>query len=140
MPLTIEQLSKLYKISVDDFVDYGAERPGSGLLVSAGCGLMMATCDAVPSFRYAMDADVLPPASRTRVADWFEGMAYICDRVAFTGWFSRPENGLPMQAWTRHFAQNVGRPLVYFGGNAVPDMWTHCNLCVSLAEFLCALR
>jgi hypothetical protein len=140
MPLSVDQLSTLYKMGREDFVDYGAHRPGNWLLVSAGTGLMMGVCDVELRFRYALDADILPLRSRARFADWLEGMGCICDRVCFAGWFSRPENGLPMQGWTRHFSASVETPTVYFGGNALPEMWGHCELTRTLEEFFTRLR
>jgi hypothetical protein len=45
-----------------------------------------------------------------------------------------------MQGWTRHFSANVETPTVYFGGNALPEMWGHCDLTRTLEEFFTRLR
>jgi hypothetical protein len=78
---SLSQLSSAYRVPA---VDYG--RPSSGLLVSSGCGIMMATMDACPAFRWCVDADGL--GADARLADWLLWARRLCRPVGFVGWFS----------------------------------------------------
>jgi hypothetical protein len=129
---TREQIDDRYAI---ECVDYGAHRAGDWLLVAAGTGIMMATMDMEPRFRYSLDTDLL---LRTPAVDKFGAwlMLYerlIVSRVCAVGWFSRWENGVPMATW---LACLTNRPLVYFGENERRELWSHCDLAHSMGEFL----
>ena len=45
-----------------DLIDYG--RDTGGLLISSGCGTMMAVMDHAPALRFCLDIDAQPAAIR----------------------------------------------------------------------------
>ena len=129
--ITREKIDRGYRI---ECIDYGPAR-GNWLLVAAGTGIMMATMDCEPRFRYCLDTDLLlrTPAV-DRFGDWLALYErFVVSKVCAVGWYSRWQNGEPMQKWLAHLAD---RPLVYFGRSERREMWDRCDLAHSLADFL----
>jgi hypothetical protein len=81
--LTLEQGSRLYAIPL---TDYGADR-GRGLLVSSGCGMMMAAMDCAPRLRWCVDIDTVRDP-RARLADFLLVAERVAEPLAVCGWFS----------------------------------------------------
>lgn len=131
-PFTVDQIRRFYRI---ECIDY--ERPGDGLLVGAGTGLMMAIMDQVPTLRYCIDTDILRPDEWQRFPDWLTLMERATSYVACSGWWSRADNGLKLANATKMLQQ---RPKVYFGLLERPSDWSHCDYFEDHAEFVSALR
>jgi hypothetical protein len=118
--------------------DWNSTR-GDWLLVAAGTGIMMSVMDQEPRFRWSIDTDLL---LRTPEADRFAAWLYmwerfIAGRICAVGWYSRWQNGEPMAMWLSILEH---RPLVYFGRNERPELWSHCDLAPTLDEFLRRLQ
>lgn len=77
---TIEQAARFYRIPL---IDYSR---GRGVLISSGCGLMLAVMDQAP-FRWCVDTDRLSAAEQDRLAD-FCTIASALEPIAVCGWFS----------------------------------------------------
>jgi len=86
MSFTVEQISRLHCIPVIDYLDVGMGygREGNWLLVSAGCGLMMAVMAQEKRFWYCVELDGVKDR-RARVADWLIGMEHLVDEIAVVG-------------------------------------------------------
>lgn len=84
--LTPVSLGRAYGVPV---LEYRAS--GEDLLVAVGSGLMMATCDAIPSVRWCVD--VGGGREYPGLAPWLEASAYLCRFVIVHAWFSisRPQ-------------------------------------------------
>jgi len=110
-------------------IDY--DRPSGGLLVGSGGGLMMATMDSSPAFRWCVDLDVLPPAARWE--DWLLLVRAFVQPMAIVGWFSitRPQR---LAAVVRRLRP---APMLYAAGILPPDPFAaHECRCHTLDEFL----
>jgi hypothetical protein len=78
--VTIEQLARLYRVRLIDY-----ERPGKGLLVSSGCGIMMGVMDHVPALRWCVDIDSCRDA---RIGDFMTAATRYASPLGVCGWFS----------------------------------------------------
>lgn len=103
MGFMVEQAAKLYGVPLVDL-----ER-GNGVLISSGCGLMMAVVDQVP-FRWCVDTDKLTKAQQHALASFVE-LAAASGPVAVCGWFSYSDPA-PLIAAIRA----CPKPLAYSGG------------------------
>ena len=66
-------------------IDY--ERAGDGLLISSGCGIMLAVMDSVPTLRFCVDID--DAGCGDRFADFIQWIRYWKTVPLFcVGWFS----------------------------------------------------
>ncbi len=97
MGLSVDQISRLYRIPVIDYVadsHYAYGRDDDWLLVTAGSGLMLSIMDIEPRFRYCIDADGIKDAlgDGYRFGQWLIGMERLVRRIAFAGWYSNPLN------------------------------------------------
>jgi hypothetical protein len=102
-------------------IDYG--RHGKGMLLATGAGLMMATMDAIPELRYAIDLSGGKwPRGIERCVDWL----IECDHVGFLvvhAWYS-VSDPQPMRALLAEFAGRVDivvRSNVDLGVPSVPS-------------------
>ena len=129
-PFSVEQANALYRI---DLVDFGYERPGNWLLVSAGSGLMLSVMDCERRHRYCLDTDPMPKGCWRTLSDWLQMMERAVDRVNACGWFSRYENGLPLIG---ALAALEKRPLVYFGAYERPDLLNRFDVARDLGDFI----
>ena len=110
-------------------IDY--DRPSGGLLVASGGGLMMATMDCAPAFRWCVDLDVLPAKSRWE--DWLLLVRGFVQPMAIVGWFSitRPQRLAAVVSRLRP------APMLYAAGILPPDPFAaHEFRCRSLDELL----
>lgn len=85
----IGHLAAGYRIS--SFVEY--DRPSRGLLISSGCGTMMAVMDAAPALRWCLDIDGLGP--RSRLAPFLQMASRVCAPVAIAGQAKPAPNNSP---------------------------------------------
>ena len=108
--------------------DYGAHR-GDWLLLSSGCGIMMAVMDADQRFRWCVDVDGLK--DRSRFARWAGWSQRLVAGVAVVGWFSITDPSLLRQA----VAAMDQMPLAY-----TPGVELGAKHCGSLEEFLQQLQ
>ena len=90
-------------------IDYGRAHERQGILVSSGCGIMMAVMDQVP-LRYCVDVDTLKTPS-ARLGDFLLMSEHVCPPVAVCGWFSL-HDPRPLRAALAALL----RPIVYAGG------------------------
>lgn len=102
MSFTVEQAARLYRMPI---VDY---HRGRGVLISSGCGIMMAVMDQVP-FRWCFDTDRLDAGGLARLPDFAE-LAGAVTPIAICGWFSY-SNPAPLAEAMRR----AGSQLCYAG-------------------------
>jgi hypothetical protein len=77
---TVPQVARAYGLEVIDYA-----RAGTGLLISVGAGLMMASMDLATSCRWSIDLRV---TDISRLGDALGALEVLCDPVIFVAWFS----------------------------------------------------
>jgi hypothetical protein len=83
--MTPAQLAVQFDVPLIDY-----RRPGDGILIASGCGIMMSIMDLVPRLRWCVDADLMRALPPWRI-EWF---MTALDRnteiplLAVAGWFS----------------------------------------------------
>lgn len=86
---SIEQASALYRVPLTDYAKHDADTTrGRGLLLSSGCGMMMAAMDSCPALRWCTDVDTLRGKPGVRVGDFLLCAERRARPVAICGWFS----------------------------------------------------
>jgi hypothetical protein len=105
--LTLEQASNLYAIPL---TDYGPSK-GAGLLVSSGCGMMLAIMDCCSMLRWCVDIDGVRD-QRARLADFLLCAEKVVAPLAVCGWFSISDPK-PL----RDALMALAGPVVVYGGN-----------------------
>jgi hypothetical protein len=122
---TVEQASRFYGVPLIDY-----ERPGSGLLVSSGSGIMMATMDAVPALRWCVDIDGLGRGAR--LAEFLQLAEHVADPIGICGWFSITDPTVLREA-----VRSMTRAPLVYAGNIVLGAGAEVR---SLDDFVRALR
>lgn len=110
--LTLDQASRLYHIPLTDYGAWGDDSRGNGLLVSSGCGMMMATMDCVPALRWCVDTDDLRGRKSARIDDFLLVAQYLATPLGVCGWFSISD-----PAPLRRAVEALSRPVVVYTGN-----------------------
>jgi hypothetical protein len=82
--LTPASLGRAY--GIESVIDYGPRRAGSGLLISAGAGMLMAMMDQLPACRWALDTGTI--RGHPRAADWAEACSWLVSHVACHLWLT----------------------------------------------------
>ena len=126
--LAVIQAARLYAVPL---IDYERE-DAYGVLVSSGCGIMMAVMDASPCLRWCVDADRLRGNPRARIADFLYCASLTADPVVVCGWFSYTDpTELTAAIWKMPIP-----PLVYGGAHR----FGHGREARSLRELLSMLN
>lgn len=103
-------------------IDYGPDREGdrAGLLISSGCGTMMAVMDACPAFRWCLDIDAIGQSVQrtSSLTNFLLAAERYVQPLGVVGWFSitDPE---PLRRSLRRL-RTLGRVLVYTQAARVP--------------------
>lgn len=127
VPSLIAALGRGYRVPIIDY-----ERPGSGLLVSSGCGCMMAVMDAAPALRWCLDIDELGPGGR--LDQFLLAAETKVSPIAVVGWFSITPPG-PLRAALAGLTK-LQEVICYVVGTELPAGVQ----CSSMEEFISRLR
>ena len=122
-----QALARFYGVPL---VDY--ERPGHGLLVGSGAGIMMAAMDVAVAFRWCFDIDGMREYRFIR--DFLVMIERCCPQVTHfgvVGWFSITDPGPLIDALGQ-----LSRPCWTYGG----DRRLTSNVCDTLADFVDATK
>jgi succinyl-CoA synthetase beta subunit len=90
-PRIIQSVSQAYHVPVIDW-----ERPGDGLLLAVGAGLMMATMDEITRLRWAVDlggGTRWEDPNRNRLHEWLVWLNREVAIVVVHAWFSVSDPG-----------------------------------------------
>jgi len=79
--ISVDSIARMYRIPVIDY-----DRESRGVLVSSGCGIMMAIMDDASSLRWCVDIDELPRDNRLR--DFMLWLPRLAAPIAVAGFFS----------------------------------------------------
>jgi hypothetical protein len=78
------QLARAY--GIPHVVDYGNKRPGRGLLVTTGAGMLMSDMDVLPYCRWAVDLGA--GRNNPRAGDFIEACSHLCTHLVAHVWMS----------------------------------------------------
>lgn len=77
----LEQISRAYGFPIIDY-----ERPGGGICIASGSGMMMAVMDSLPCLRWGIEID--PPRRLDQWSEWLLWVNRLADLVVVAGTFS----------------------------------------------------
>lgn len=111
-------------------VDYGPQRPGRGLLITTGAGLLLADMDVLPSCRWAVDIG----ASRghPHAADWAAVCARLVTHTVAHLWMAITDPGWMASVLAPFAADRLAvcsRPRILYGHQAadVEELAAWCD-------------
>ena len=79
--ISVDSIARMYRIPIIDYA-----RDARGVLVSSGCGIMMAIMDEARTLRWCVDIDELP--RENRLHDFMLWLPRLARPIAVAGFFS----------------------------------------------------